>query len=88
MSWSTVLPTHGGPLRGFFLYLCILATRKPVNKFFQTHLLHNLIFFQLPFDVFLYLLFVTPYCLDVVFSCPEMPISIFVFQIGVSVENH
>ncbi len=60
MGRPTALRTHGGPLRAF-LCLGILAARKRADKLFQAHLIRNLILFQLPFDVFLYLPFVSSY---------------------------
>ena len=51
--------------KGAFLCLGILATRKRVDKLFQAHQIRNLILFQLPFDVFLYLPFVSSYRIDI-----------------------
>ena len=31
---------------------------------------------------------VDPYCTDIISSCPKIPISEFVFQVGVSLEDH
>lgn len=50
------------PLKGRFSYaLSILATHKRVNELLHAHLVCNLIFVKLVFDVFCKLLFVTPY---------------------------
>ena len=88
MGRPTALLTHGGPLRGLFLCLGILATRKRVHKLLQTHLICYFIFLQLVLDVLLYLLFVSSHRINVISPGPEMPISIFVFEICVPVENH
>ena len=76
------------PLKGLLLCLLVHTTRKRVYKFFQLHLISDLISRKLLFYVFLYLLFVSSYCVYIISSCPEMSISILVFQIGVPVKNH
>ena len=77
-----------GPLRGVVLCLGILATRKRVNELFQAHLICYLVFVKLMLDVLRNLLLISPYCVNIVFPCPEVPISILVFQVRVSVEYH
>ena len=65
-------------LKGLFLCFGILATRKQVNKLFEADLICNLIFLKLPLDIFLYLLFIPPYCIHLIPSCPEMSIAILI----------
>ena len=74
------------PYGAFYLCLGILATRKRVNKLFQAHLIRYLIFVKLMLDVLRNLLLISPYCVNIVSPCPEVPISILVFQVRVSVE--
>ena len=77
-----------GPSRGLFLCLGILATRERVHKLFEAQLVCNLILLQLLSDVLLNALFVFTYRIHEIPSCPEMPISVLVLQIRMSVENH
>ena len=43
MGRPTALLTHGRPLKGLFLYLGVLATRKRVDKFLDTDLVRDLV---------------------------------------------
>ena len=52
-------------LKGLFLCLGVLATRNRVYKRFEVHLICYLVFLKLSLDIFLYLLFVPPYCVCV-----------------------
>ena len=68
MGRPTALLTHGRPLKGLFLCLGILATRKRVYELLYAHLICDLILLQLLFDVFLYLLFIPSYCIHEISS--------------------
>ena len=85
-SASCIADLWQAPYGAFYLCLGILATRKRVNKLFQAHLIRYLIFVKLMLDVLRNLLLISPYCVNIVFPCPEVPISILVFQVRVSVE--
>ena len=87
-SASCIADSWQAPYGAFYLCLGILATRKRVNKLFQAHLIRYLIFVKLMLDVLRNLLLISPYCVNIVFPCPEVPISILVFQVRVSVEYH
>ncbi len=87
-SASCIVDSWQAPYGAFYLCLSILATRKRVNKLFQAHLIRYLIFVKLMLDVLRNLLLISPYCVNIVFPCPEVPISILVFQVRVSVEYH
>ena len=49
-------------------------------------MIRYLIFVKLMLDVLRNLLLISPYCVHIVFPCPEVPISILVFQVRVPVE--
>lgn len=49
-------------------------------------MIRYLIFVKLMLDVLRNLLLISPYCVNIVFPCPEVPVSILVFQVRVSVE--
>ena len=87
-SANCIADSWQAPYGAFYLCLGILATRKRVNKLFQAHLIRYLIFVKLMLDVLRNLLLISPYCVNIVFPCPEVPISILVFQVRVSVEYH
>lgn len=87
-SASCIADSWQAPYGAFYLCLGILAPRKRVNKLFQAHLIRYLIFVKLMLDVLRNLLLISPYCVNIVFPCPEVPISILVFQVRVSVEYH
>ena len=70
---------HGPPLKGLFLCLLVLATRKRVYILFYANLVGYLIFSQLILNIFLDLLFVLSYRVYEIPSSPEVPISILVF---------
>ena len=78
----------GPPLKGLFLCLLVLATRKRVYILLDTHLIGYLILLELISDVLLHLLFVLAYCIHIVPSCPKMSVPVLVLKIGVSVEYH
>lgn len=67
---------------------CMLAARKRVDVFLYAHLVCQLVFFQLLFDVLLYLLFIASYCIHIVSSRPEMPVPVFVLEVCISIKNH
>ena len=71
----------GCPLPGAANYLPLVTgfTRKRVCKFFHTYLITCYVFLKLVPYIFPYRLFVTPHCIHIVSSAPEMPISILVF---------
>ena len=78
----------GPPLKGLFLCLLVLATRKRVNILLDTHLVGYLIFLELVLDVLLYLLFISAHRIHVIPSGPEVSVAILVLEIGVSIEYH
>ena len=79
MGRPTALLTHGGPLKGrSFMPWYSLATRKRVYELLYAHLIRYLICLQLLLDVFLYLLFISVYCIHEISPCPEMPVSILI----------
>lgn len=71
------------PLRDYFLLFC---TGSPVRVyiFIQCHLIRFVIFFQLICNIFLYLLCIFSYCINIISSAPKMSVSIFIFQICMS----
>ena len=78
----------GPPLKGLFLCLLVLATRKRVHILLDAHLIGYLILLELILDILFYLLFIPAYRIDELPSGPEMSIAILVLEIGVSVEYH
>ena len=79
MGLPTAFLSRGRPLKGpFYLRLSFLATRERVYKLFEAQLACDLILLQLLSDVLLYALFVFPYRIHKIASCPEMPISVLV----------
>ena len=87
-SANCIADSWRAPWRGVLLCLGILATRKRVYELLYAHLIRYLICLQLLFDIFLYLLFISSYCIHEISSCPEMPVSIFILQICMPVEDH
>lgn len=81
-SANCIADSWQAPYGAFYLCLGILATRKRVNKLFQAHLIRYLIFVKLMLDVLRNLLLISPYCVNIVFPCPEVPISILVLSLG------
>ena len=63
----------------------VLISLLSVNKsmYFETYLIPNVVLFQV--YVPLYLLFISPHCVNVVSPCPKMSIPILLFQ---PIENH
>ena len=88
MGRPTAVLTHGKGASGACLCLGILAARKRIGEFLDVDLVYYLVFLQLVLDVLLYFLFVSPYRINIVFSCPKMPVSVLVFQIRMPVEYH
>ena len=78
----------GPPLKGRFLCLLVLATRKRVNVLLDAHLVGYLIFLELVFDILLYLLFVPAYCVHEIPSGPEMSVAVLLLEICIAVEYH
>ena len=78
----------GPPLKGLFLCLLVLATRKRVHILLDAHLVGYLIFLELVLDILLYLLFISSYRIDEISSCPEMSVTVLVFEIRMSVAYH
>ena len=76
MGRPAALPAHGKPLKGPFLCLGILAARKQVDEFLDADLACYLLFLQLVLDILLYLLPVPSYCVRIMPSGPEMPVSL------------
>ena len=80
---------HRQPLKAAVCFcLIILATRKRVNILFESQLIVRYVLLQLISYVFFNRFFVLPHCIYIVSSAPEMPVAIFVLQIGVPVEDH
>ena len=79
---------YGLPLKGLFLCLLVLATRKRVHILLDAHWVGYLILLELVLDILLYLLFIPTYRIDEVPSGPEVPVAILVLEIGVSIEYH
>ena len=78
----------GPPLKGLFLCLLVLATRKRVHKLLDAHLVGYLIFLELVSNILLYLLFVSAYCIHIIPSGPEMSVAVLIFEIRMPVEYH
>ena len=66
-------------LKALFYYLLFLATRERVDIFFHTYLVICDVLLQLISDVLFYRFFVSPNCIYIISSTPEMSISIFIF---------
>ena len=77
------------PLKGLYLFAPFYRlTRKRVYKLFYTQLIIFIVLLQLIPYVLLNCLFITSYCIYIISSTPEMPISILVFQIGILLKYH
>ena len=76
------------PLKRFSLRLGVLATRKRVYVFSESHLLQRLLFRQLILDIRGYRMSVRSRGIHVISATPEMPISILVFQVRMPIKYH
>ena len=80
---------RAAPKRGFFLFaLFHFLTRKRVNEFLHVDLFFNDILLQLIHDVSFNGFLVSSQSVDVISSAPDFSIAVFLFQIGMPVENH
>ena len=75
-------------LKGFLLCVLVLATRKQVNKLFQSYLVCDLIRCQLVSDILCYLLLISSHCIHIISSGPKVSISILIFQICMPIKYH
>ena len=82
------IPFSGYPLRGFYLCLGILTTRKRVYKFLYADLVRHFVLLQLVLYVCLYCLLVSAYRIHKIPSCPKVPVPVLILQVGVSVKYH
>ena len=71
-----------------FLCLGVLATRKRVYILFEAYLIAGYIFLQLIFHVLSYRFLISTDRIYIISSAPKMSVSVFVFQIRMSVEYH
>ena len=79
----------GSRLKRLSLFaLFSLFTRKRVCELFQRYLIARIIFLQLISDVVLYHFLVLSYCIHIVSPTPEIPVAVFLFEVGMSVEDH
>ena len=86
---TTTVLLLAAPFSGaVLLALFHLLTRERVNIFFQAQLVVRNVFMQLIPNLFLDRRFVFSHGVNVVSSAPEMPVPIFVFQVGLSVKDH
>ena len=82
------IPFSGYPLRGFYLCLGILTTRKRVYKFLYANLVRHFVLLQLVLYVRLYRFLVSAYRIHKIPSCPKVPVPVLILQVGMSVKYH
>ena len=77
------IPFSGYPLRGFYLCLGILATRKRVYKFLYANLVRHFVLLQLVLYVRLYRFLVSAYRIHKILSCPKVPVPVLILHISI-----